>query len=152
MNLGAIFSTKWLTKLKSLFGKTYYQVKILQTDQSNLPDGTAIITFTGLTIGEHYKIGGLTYHAVTVDAGNTVRFVCGGVIVGRTTMNPSNGGGSADSAFGINETFQAQGETLEFQVVSLSANETIRGNGTREETHYILEELPNHEVTDKFGV
>lgn len=128
---------------------TKWQVKILSSNRTTdgvIPD----LTFNNLEIGKTYKLGGMIWHETEADDGGDLGIVNGAQEVAKTTYNPSAGGGTARVCIGLNEVFTAVATTLTFIGNSLSATHSIAGDGSRGETHVILEELPYHEETDQW--
>lgn len=135
----------------SEFTKTKFQTKFLGGNVStNGVDLTPQIGFNNLEIGKFYRLSG-QFSAGSNVAGNaqaSLVIECGG----QTVINPRHHDDDTTSnKWGINTIFEAQGNTLTV-VSSISGGDAqINGNGTRFNTFFQLEELPNHEETSQWN-
>jgi hypothetical protein len=143
------FSQAFIDKIKQFISKVDFSTKLLT---SNLTvDGVMNdLTFVNLEVGKEYRIGGVFAMQSSLASGNNeVFFVIdnGAQRVAIFALNSNNNG---DQRTGINEIFTATETSLTFTGAGTNVSTFIRGDGTRNMTHITLEELPNHQVTNKW--
>lgn len=151
MNALSIFSNSWLLKLASIFGKTKIQTKILGANVTT--DATDAITFNNLEVGKWYKFNVQAKIGVA-SSGSTARCTVRhdalpvGVVGFQTSATES--GADNEHWFTAEGKFQATNTTLTLRTVGFDSTDSLKGDGTREQTYMQLEELPNHEITTQW--
>ena len=140
-NFGASLSTKFLDKLKEVFGNKLHSEKILTaniTTDTNVSD----LTITGLTVGKRYEVR--LFGAFQIGNGDptaTLAITHDGVI------GSLSGGNQAASPISFaafaNPTFIATTTTITFDTSSFSGTTFLRGNGTKGQTYVQVHELNN---------
>lgn len=148
------FSTGWLTKLKSLFGKTYTQTKFTTGNHTTNAD-IAQLQFNNLEIGKWYRISGtVAFSAISGGPDNIdLNFFSGASGTGTrygilTAGLAANGQVDRKSP---NIIFQAVSTNLYCLAASITSGNAILGDSGNVGTKIQLEELPNHEETTKFN-
>lgn len=121
-------------------GSTKWQIKYLLSDQAGQND-VPELRFTGLKVGRTYRINMNPYFQAAV-AINHMSAYNGGTRVSYWYMDASS------TVFMNSKTdiFTAADSVLTID----TSTTNIRGNGTRDFTHVILEELPNHKETNEW--
>lgn len=139
----SIFSGEFLTKLKTVFGKTEWQQKRLTSDSAGIAIASDL-NFENLTIGKTYKLTINIYGTSNTDVSAYNNNTDSGYIIARARFD---GDTSYQSGVGV---FTATSSSIR---VKNNANTTLFGgifdDGSL--TNAILEELPNHEETTKFN-
>lgn len=128
------------------FGQVKWQRKFLSSDQTS--DGTmGDLTFSNLTVGRTYIIGGLVRMSVNsggVDVAVSLDVTHNSVVIERKQfINRQTDSTAGDtSTYGVHKIFVAAATSLTFVAASASANALISGDGTQTQTHIELYELP----------
>jgi len=127
-----------------------FQNNILSADVSSTSD-IADFSFTGITIGKYYNIGGFLYtSAATALKVLAYSAASGGGTEYGEVLDDSNGSGTTENqSTGVNLTFQAASTTLFFRLIT-PFGDSLLGDGTRGESNITLTELNNIRETDRF--
>jgi hypothetical protein len=101
----------------------------------------ASLQFSNLTLGKFYSIGGRVHNY----DGGTITNISLTILNNSSTVDSIRlaTSGTAVTSSGINKIFKANATSLIFSAGGVSANEYILGNGTSDETHIQLCELPD---------
>jgi len=104
---------------------------------NTMPD----LTFNGLEVGTRYDVrGSFTFRNPAADGDNIqILGEVGGVNVIALTNFTQITSGTAIATVAVSDSFVATGTTLVFRVASLNPGNLIMGNGTKAETHILLE-------------
>lgn len=153
MNLGTVFSSNFLNRLKAVFGFTLSQTKFLSANATSAGNMTDL-TFNNLEVGKKYRVSGVfvfnaattnIFHRVAVTIFNGSDRVSVHGMAGRYEVTT---GANTD---GVNTVFTATATQLTFLVGGIVSTGRVIGTGTREGTFITLEELPNHVETTKWS-
>lgn len=145
----SIFSSGWLTKLASLFGKTKWQQRYLLAN--NTTSGTvtdiADLRFSNLEIGKTYRIYGQLdcIFASDPSSGTLRSYHDGQVLATVSTKGTTVGGNDRGTVSMQSAPFVATTTTVTTDYVSDGT--TIISAAVSNPTFLVLEELPNHEQT-----
>lgn len=131
----SIFSGEFLTKLKTVFGKTLYQIKSATHNTSSTVAG---VTFNNLEIDKAYRI---TASAAILGNG-TARYDMSWNQSDLVDWRLIDANGQGPQ-YTYSKVFVADQTTLELTM-------SIVDSGSGAELELILEELPNHEVTTQW--
>jgi len=132
--------------------KTYWQIKTLNTTVSANTSDIADLRFNNLEAGKDYRLSGATQVRTTTSGGTAqIRFRENNNIIGIVFHRQLSASGDLESVYGINILFKA----TENGVLTVDFTEggpaLFYGDGTRDQSYLILEELPNHVETDKWS-
>lgn len=145
-------NTDWLVLPSST---NRWHERFLSTDYSTGAGSGDIgdLSYNNLTVGRSYRV----YLKVRFSADNATNSIIvtiydqaagAGNVLGRVSFDEIVSTGSQVMDMSFSGVFTAQQTTLRFRAESMVAADIIRGNGTRTETHVILEELSNLVETD----
>lgn len=135
-----LLSANFLSKLKGLFGITYWQRKTVSVSANQTGD---IITFNNLTLGATYRATAYM-HLIDVEGSAenaTFNFKNGSTLVSTPNLvfNPSE---ANTKSLTVVEVF-----TADDVAATLIGNLSVNDYSSTSKMTIILEELPNHEQT-----
>lgn len=118
-----------------------WTVKYLSADDTT--SGTMSDLTCTLEIGATYRLGGVLEMESTGDDAVEVHIDDGATVVAEIAHNP-DGPNNTTMSYCLNSIFTATTTSLTFTSVSAGSGSKVNGDGTRAETHVILERLNNH--------
>lgn len=141
----------------SAYTRTRWQEKILASSFTS-PESTwtSIVSFNNLSVGKKYKISmnvlaGCPNSAeqalVQVRAVQGVSYSGTGSVVVAAELRVDNTPSIVQWHIGESAIFECSSSTLSIFVWVGAGADSVFGNGTKEQTWFYIEELPNHEIT-----
>jgi len=125
-----------------------WQIKTLSANIASGTSGTsADLSFSNLEIGKTYRVSGNIHQAQSGFVNIFFQIINGATVVQQG--NSKDVTGQEEWMVGICSVFTATATDLDFTYVTNTG--VIVGNGNRDRTFLVLEELPNHKETSKWA-